>query len=118
MTAPRFLADEDLRLEIVLATKRLEPSLIFTTVVEEGLVGRSDAEILAYARGHGFVVVSHDVNTLKAQAEESIRAGSGVSGVFLVPQSRLTRPIAESLVVIWGGSNAVEWQDAIVYLPL
>ena len=118
MTTPRFLADEDLRFEIVLATKRLEPSLVFTTVIEEGLSGRSDTEILAYARGHGLIVVSHDVNTLKALAEERIRAGSGVSGVFLVPQSRLTRPIAESLIVIWGSSDAEEWQDAIVYLPL
>ncbi len=118
MTTPRFLADEDLRLEIVLATKRLEPSLIFTTVAEEGLSGRSDAEILASAQRQGLIVVSHDVNTLKALAEERIRAGSGVSGVLLVPQTRLTRPIAESLIVIWGASYAEEWQDAVVYLPL
>jgi len=32
MSAPRFLADEDLRLEIVLATKRIEPALEFLTV--------------------------------------------------------------------------------------
>lgn len=118
MTAPRFLADEDLRFEIVLATRRLEPALDFSTVVEHGLSGADDSTILEYAQANGLMVVSHDVNTMKAVAEDRIRGGLGVDGLFLVPQSRLTRPIAESLIVIWAGSSADEWTGRIVYLPL
>ena len=46
MSAPRFLADEDLRFDIVLATRRFEPALEFLNVVEMGLSGKDDLEIL------------------------------------------------------------------------
>lgn len=118
MTPPRFLADEDLRFEIVLAAKRIEPALELQTVVETGLSGAQDADILKHAQDHGLVVVSHDVNTMKAFAEERIRKSSGISGLFLVPQRRPTRSIAENLVVIWAASDAGEWKNRVVYLPL
>ena len=118
MSAPRFLADEDLRFDIVLATRRFEPALEFMTVVEIGLSGKDDLEILEYAHTNGLVVVSHDVNTMKGAAEERVRDGSGIRGLFLVPQSRLTRPVAESLIIIWAASKAEEWRDRMVYLPL
>ena len=63
-------------------------------------------------------VVSHDVNTMKGTAEHRVAAAQGMKGLFLVPQSRRTRLIAESLVLIWAASQAEEWQDRIVYLPL
>lgn len=116
--SPHFLADEDLRFEIVLATRRLDPTLEFKTVVEQGLAGVEDSAVLEHAKAHGFIVVSHDVNTMKAIAEKRIRDGSGIAGLFLVPQSRSTRPIAESLLAIWAASEANEWADRIVYLPL
>lgn len=118
MSVCRFLADEDLRFEIVSATRRLEPALWFKTVLETGLSGASDRDVLAHADGRGLAVVSHDVNTMKAAAEKRIRDGIGIGGLFLAPQSRRTRPVADSLVLIWSASQAEEWRDRIVYLPL
>lgn len=118
MSAPRFLADEDLRFEIVLASRRLEPMLEFGTVVDLGLSTSSDADVLEYAYANSWIVVSHDVNTMKAAAEKRIEKGVGITGLFLVPQSRPTRPVAESLVIISSASEAEEWRDRIVYLPL
>ncbi len=37
MSAIRFLDDEDLRYEVVLATRRLEPAIDFETIQEKGL---------------------------------------------------------------------------------
>ena len=118
MSAPRFLADEDLRVVIVLATRRLEPALEFQTVMERGLSGSSDSVVLEHGLTDGLIVVSHDVNTMKAIAEDRVREGTGISGLFLVPQARRSRPVAESLVLIWSASQDEEWRDRIVYLPL
>jgi hypothetical protein len=46
---PRFLADEDLRFEIVLAVRRLEPTIDFPTVVELGRAGSTDEQVLDFA---------------------------------------------------------------------
>lgn len=118
MSAPRFLADEDLRFEIVSAVRRLEPALLFETVLEAGIGGASDIEVLIHAHRAGLIAVSHDVNTMKGLAERRIREGLGISGLFLVPQRRRTRDAAESLVLVWSASQAEEWRDRIVYLPL
>jgi hypothetical protein len=118
VSVPRFLADEDLRHAIVRATRRFDPVLEFSTATEVGLSGALDPAVLEFARTNRWLVVSHDVNTMKAAAEAHIAAGHGISGLLLAPQFRATRPIAESLVLIWAASEAEEWRDRIVYLPL
>src|SRR5262245_28871680 len=117
MTRPRFLADEDLRFEIVLAVRRLEPLIDIATVRELSRAGSSDAEVLEFAQSNGWLVVSHDVNTLKAEAERRIADGRGVAGTFLAAQHSSTRPIAETLVLVWSASEAEEWRDRVVYIP-
>ena len=58
------------------------------------------------------------MNTLRAEAEARIADGRGVAGVFLTAQRNPTRPVAESVVAVWGASEAEEWADRIVFLPL
>jgi hypothetical protein len=117
MSQPRYLADEDLRHAIVLATRRLEPSVHFITVVEAGLSAASDDKVLDFAFKNQLIVVSHDVNTMPAAAEARKNAGSGMAGLFLVPQIRQNPPVAETLVLVWSASQAEEWAGRIVYLP-
>ena len=118
MSQPRFLADEDLRGSIVQAVRRLKPDLQITTIVEQGESSISDEEVMAYAWDNQWLLVSHDVNTMKAVAERQLVEGDGIHGLFLAPQSRLTRVVAESLVLIWSASEFEEWRDRIVFLPL
>ena len=75
MSRPRFLADEDLRYEIVLAVRRREPTVEFPTVRDLGRAGATDADVLALANTDGWIVVSHDVSTLRAEADERVRDG-------------------------------------------
>jgi hypothetical protein len=117
MSRPRFLADEDLRFEIVLAVRRLEPAVEITTVVEEGRSSSTDGEVLDFAKTQGRIVVSHDVNTLRAEADQRVGDGRGVAGVLLAPQRHATRPVAECLVLLWAASEAEEWIDRVVFIP-
>jgi hypothetical protein len=117
LSTPRFLADEDLRHRIVKAARRLEPSLEFATVVELGFSQAKDPELLEFAAKNNWLLVSHDVNTMKSYAEQRLAAGQGIAGLLLVPQNKPSRPIAENLVLIWAASSAEEWKDRIVFLP-
>ena len=117
MSRPRFLADEDLRYEIVLAVRRREPTVEFPTVRELGRDGSPDADVLEFANAEGFIVVSHDVNTMRAEANERIRDGRGIAGVLLTAQGSPTRDLAECLVTIWTASEAEEWRDRVAFIP-
>ena len=118
MTRPRFLADEDLRHGVVLAVRRLEPLLQIITVQDPTLRASTDADILEFAASQGWLVLSHDVNTMRAAAERRVASGLPMSDLFLIPQSRSTTAAAESLQLIWSASMLEEWRDRVVYLPL
>ncbi|HEX7449091.1 MAG TPA: DUF5615 family PIN-like protein [Pirellulales bacterium] len=112
------MADEDLRHSIVAAVGRREPAVDFATVPELGRSGAPDEDVLELAHSQGRIVVSHDVTSMRSTAQNRIAAGLGMSGLFLAPQFKTTSEIAESLLLIWRASQAEEWHDRIIYLPL
>lgn len=118
MSRPRFLADEDLRSSIIRAVRQRAPKLEFVTVIDAYLSSAPDEEVLEFAWQHELLVVSHDVNTMKAFAAKRVANGRGLRGLFLAPQRSAIRLVAESLVLIWEASEFEEWRDRIVYLPL
>ncbi len=118
MSSPRFLADEDLRSGILRVFRRLAPHVEVTTVVEEGLKSKDDDEVLEFAWRGRWLLVSHDVNTMKALAERRIATGAGIHGLFLAAQQKPTFRIAESMALVSEASHFEEWRDRIVYLPL
>jgi hypothetical protein len=94
------------------------PDLEITTVFEQNISSYEDPEVLEYAWHNRWLVVSHDVNTMKAHAEKRISDGDEIHGLFLAPQIRTTRVIANSLVLIWSASEFEEWQNRVVFLPI
>lgn len=118
MSRPRFLADEDVRIEIVLAVVGVDPTIEFVRVQDLGRSGLPDPEILEFANDHGWIVVSHDVSTMTSWAWDRLAAGEEIGGLMLAPQERTTREIADSLLVIAGASEAEEWRNQVVFLPL
>jgi hypothetical protein len=118
VSAPRFLADEDFHFRIVQAIRRLEPKIQIATVVEIGHSGASDADVLELANADNWLVVSHDVNSMKHAAEGRIREGHQLTGLFLAHQTSAIKTVAESLVLIWAASQAEVWENQIVFLPL
>ena len=71
--------------------------------------------VLDYATSNGLVIVSHDESTLKPLAEDRIRTGRGISGLFIAPQNRPPRMIAESLVLVW--PRFAMWDEAAMTKP-
>jgi hypothetical protein len=118
MSRPRFLADQDFNEHILLGVERREPLIECVRVHDLGLDTQSDLEILAYAATNGFIVLSHDVNTMTAAAYARMAAGEPMGGLLLAHQRDPVGPIIEDLVLITVASEAEEWTSQVRYLPV
>ncbi len=114
----RFLADADLNKAIVSGVLRREPSVDFQTSGAAGLRGRKDIEVLGLAAQGQRVVVSHDVGTMPAHFRLFTNAGNHSSGMILIPQSLDIGTAIDELLLIWLASEASEWDNRLVWLPL
>ena len=115
---PRFLADADLHFDIVSGVLRREPAMDFETAQELLAEGMEDLDVPAVAADEGRILVSHDVSTMQNHFQSFLAERGGSPGLFLIPQSVPISVAIEELVLIWVVSEAEEWRNRIVWLPL
>ena len=118
MSRPRYLADNDLNDAIVVGTRRREPAAEFARLRDLGLATWSDSEVLDFAAAENWIVVSHDVNTMRDAAYSRLEAGLVMHGLLLASQRTPVSSIIESLLLIWAASEAEEWTGQVEFLPL
>lgn len=114
----RFLADADLNKAIVTGVLRREPEVDFLTAHAAGLRRMTDPEVLELAAEQQRALVSHDVGTMPAHFHTFRNAGKHSPGVFLIPQSLDLAMAIDELLIIWLASDASEWENRLVWLPL
>jgi hypothetical protein len=114
----RFLADADLNKAIVSGVLRREPSLDFLTAQAAGLRRMTDPEVLALAAEQHRVLVSHDAGTMPAHFRAFRNAGRQSPGVFLISQRLDVGNAIDELLLAWVASDASEWENRLVWLPL
>jgi hypothetical protein len=118
VSRPRYLADNDLREQIIIGVLRRAPDVEFLRARDLGLANLPDAVVLAYAARQGLVVVSHDVNTMSATAYERLAAGQEIHGLLIARQTGNLGAVVDSLVLIATSSESEEWRGRVVFLPL
>ena len=118
MSRPRFLADHNFNDNIIEGVARKEPLIEIVKCREVGLERSPDDEILSYAAENGFIVLTHDVNTMADFAYQRLTKGEHIQGLFLVIQDRPIGPIIENLILVWSITDAEEWQDRVRFLPV
>ncbi len=118
MSRPRFLADNDLKDAIVVGALRSEPAVEFMRLRDLGLAALSDPKVLEFSAANGWIVVSHDVNSITAAAYARLDAALPMTGLLLAHQQRPILPIIDNLILIWAASEAEEWNQQVVFLPL
>ena len=118
MSAVRHLFDQDFNGRIVRGVRRRAPSLDTVTVQEAGLSDASDSVVLEWAATEGRVVISHDHRTMRAYAEERLKAELLMAGLVLVRQRVPLREAIDNLVLIGETTTAEEWKGKIIFLPL
>lgn len=95
MSRPRFLADHDLNEHIVTGLLRREPAVECARVREFEMGEALDDVILDYAAQHGWLVVSHDVNTMPAAAFARLANRRAMAGLLMVRQTEPIRVVTE-----------------------
>ncbi len=113
-----FLADADLNRAIVTGVLRREPSLDFLTAQVAGLRGMNDPGVLALAAERQPAVVSHDVGTMPAHFRASRSAGKQSSVYSSCRKDSMLGRQIDELLLIWLASEASDWVDRLVWLPL
>jgi hypothetical protein len=117
VSRPRFLVDQDFNEHIIKGTRRLEPGIEFLLAREAGLERASDSEVLAWAAAQGWIVLSHDVNTMTASAIELVASGKMMRGLLIARQLAPVGSVIDSLILLWAASEAEEYADRVTYLP-
>jgi hypothetical protein len=114
---PRFQADADFNQKIVAGLRRREPAIDFRSAGEGGVIGRPDPEVLAQAASEGRVLVSHDRQTMPGHFRRLIEKQAS-SGLVIVSQELDIGRAIEELLLVWAVSEAEEWENTVIFLPL
>jgi hypothetical protein len=117
MSRTRFLADNDVSEPILEGVLRRVPSFDVCRARDVGLRRVSDDDILRHAAQDQRIVLSHDVNTMRAAAIRRIRARESCTGLVLIPQDGELSAIIDDLVLIDAATEMKEWFDRIEFIP-
>lgn len=113
----RFLADENFNNEILRGVQRRVPDADIIRIQDTELASKPDTLILEWAAQRGYIVLSHDVNTMRGYFYERVNAGLPVPGLFLVQGTEPIGRVIETLEIILLASEASEWEGEIRFLP-
>lgn len=115
--AIRFQADADLNQIIVSAVLRRIPAIDFKTAMASALSGLTDPDVLGRAARDGRILVTHDVATMPQHFGEFVQSQRS-PGLIVVPQHLPVAQAADDLILVWTATEADEWVDRVVFLPI
>ncbi len=113
----RFQADADLDGRVLRGLKRVAPEIDFQTAAESALEGIPDPEVLAIAAGAGRVLVSQDRRTMPTHFRRFVSVTKS-PGVILLREGLSIAAAIEELILIWSASDAEEWTNRLIWIPL
>jgi predicted nuclease of predicted toxin-antitoxin system len=113
----RFQADADLDGRVLRGLRRAAPGVDIRTAANAGLAGLDDSEVLQIAAESGRILVSQDRRTMPWHFNRYV-AGAESPGVILLRGAIPISTAIEELVLIWNASEAAEWVNRLVWIPL
>ena len=115
-----FLLDENLSPRLKLAVSRLNPEIDILRVGDEGTPNFStlDPEILVYLQKSQRILLTDNRKSMPEHIKAHWDNGGYIWGLFWLSPSATFREIAEDLVLIWETTEAEEWQNQLIWIPL
>jgi hypothetical protein len=114
----RFLADENLNGHLIRGLFLRYPAIDLVRVMDVGLSGFSDAEILEWAAGENRILLTHDVRTMPADAYARVKAGLPMPGVIEIPERSSFASLIEELLLIAECGSPGDWDGQVIYLRI
>ena len=91
--------------------------MTFGALAKGGVIGRPDSAVLAQAASEGRVLVSHDRQTMPGHFRRLIEKQASPGLVIVSQELDIGRAI-EELLLVWAASEAEEWENTVIFLPL
>jgi predicted nuclease of predicted toxin-antitoxin system len=114
----RFQADADLDGRVLRGVRRTAPEVDMRSAAEAGLAGLDDSEVLRLAAEEGRVLVSQDRRTMPGHFRRFVASGASSPGVVLLREGISIGMAIEELTLIWAASDAGEWVNRLLWIPL
>lgn len=116
----RFLIDEDLSPDYIQELRRYHPPLDVLRVGNEGAPPFStlDPEILLYCEREQRALVTENRSTMPGHEVDHFAAGHHHWGIFKLRKGYGIGIYLTELRLIWDASEATEWIDQSLWLPL
>ena len=114
----RFQADADLDGRVLRGLKRAAPEIDIRSAADAYLAGIPDIEVLRRVAEEGRVLVSQDRRTMPVYFRQYVNSGAKSAGVILLRERVSIAAAIEELVLVWSASEADEWINRLVWIPL
>lgn len=117
---PRFLMDEHLARAIQAQFNDAYPKMEMRFIGDAGVpdYGTPDSEILIWIERNNYLLVTNNRKTMPRHFRDHLAAGGHVPGILCFRRDLTIGTVMEELALIWGASDAEEYYDRFVYLPL
>lgn len=115
-----LIADENVKRQLLVGLiRRLRHlDLDLTTVQGEGLVGRDDPTVLAWAAKENRVLLTHDVGTMPFYAYQRLTAGESMPGVIVVPDLMSIGRAIDEVAYLTEVATFDDVNLRVIHLPL
>ena len=117
---PRFLLDENMDRAIQRQLQRLNSEIDVRLVgdAEAPPRGTPDPDILMWMEHNDYILVTKNRKTMPKHFIEHLAVGGHVPGVLCVRKSVTMAELINLLYLIWYASDAEEYRDKLVFIPL
>jgi hypothetical protein len=113
----KFQADADLDERVLRGLRRAMPEIDFRTATAAGLEGLPDPDVLRVAAEEGRVLVSQDRRTMPRHFRRFVSAATS-PGVILLREVVSIASAIEELLLIGSASEAEDWVNRLIWIPL
>ncbi len=120
MSTIRFLLDENVHPVYRIELLKRDQTLVAWRVGMVGVPprGTPDADILDWCEKHEFLLVTNNRASMPPHLANHLAQGRHIPGVIVMNDKLTIGETVEQLWLIWAASDAREYLDNMVYLPL
>jgi Domain of unknown function (DUF5615) len=114
----KLVSDENFNGTVLRGLMRHYPEFDVVRVQDVGLVHTPDPEILEWAANENRILLTHDHETIPGFANDRVRAGLAMPGVFAVNDRCGIGAAIQAIAMAVIASFDDEWKDQVLFLPL
>ena len=112
----RLVSDANVKGPILGGLFLRQPAIDLVRVQDVGLRTADDPQILSWAASEDRILITHDRATMISFANDRVRAGLSMPGVFIIRERPPYRPTIEAILIANGCSSQDEWKDRVEFL--